>query len=866
MRRDLHSKIVAGTLALALAASGSGIYAMGNGMVASAEDENAKELTKILEAEDIDLRKEWNDKSNIGDGRKVTLSDGTEITVKDNGSMRADMTSQQLADKEMGMGINLGNTLEAVQPVGNKANITDRTVYDTAWSQKPTTREYIDLLHTYGFNTLRIPVAWSNGDIDDGSYTIKGALLDRVEEIANYALDNGMYVVINDHWDNQWWGQFGACKRNEAGEKVPDEETRANAMKRYERYWTQISERFKDYSDHLIFEGANEELGGRLNDAICINGPAKGYVKPDNAGPSVETLGGDLKTDDLYKKVNEINQKFVEIVRGTGGNNAGRHLLIPGYDTNMGSTADARFQMPKDTVDANGKNKLFLSVHFYDPTTFALDDAEGTYTTEDQESTKKSFANLKRFSDEGYGIIIGECGFCNPSGVSGSVTQWLYDTTAEAEKYHAVPVLWETGAIFDRTKPEINYKDIAVFYNTINQTNGKADIDRVTGGKPSQGGGTERKIPDYLDSKLWKTPGLHGYIFYQTSVWDYRNAYKPLRALSKNDHSWEYIHAAGAEVTAEKTKVTDIQMTGDGQYTVSIDGIDLSAANAFKMLGVSTDISRKLYPNVKVTNATVKFDGKEMTEAPFDLIMKKDDPYLDFMVINVYDSANKDAYGLGTVNENETLALPQKSIEISFKITGLDKPLADIASGEYVNPETGEKFGGNSNNNNSSNNNNNNNNNNDNNNNDQSSSKPALKKGAAFTVGNYKYKVTKVASSKKGAVTLTGLAKKGKSAKKLSIATTVKNKNGATYAVNAIGAKAFSGAKATSITLNKQIKKIPSSAFAKCKKLSSITFKAKLSKASKNAFKGCRKTIKVKGTAKKANKKLLKRTSYKKFK
>lgn len=89
-----------------------------------------------------------------------------------------------------------------------------------------------------------------------------------------------MYVIINDHWDNQWWGQFGACTKDAEGNKVVDEETRKNAWVRYERYWTQIAERFKGYSDHLIFEGANEELGDRLNDAICINGPAKGYQKP----------------------------------------------------------------------------------------------------------------------------------------------------------------------------------------------------------------------------------------------------------------------------------------------------------------------------------------------------------------------------------------------------------------------------------------------------------------------------------------------------------------------------------------------------------------------------------------------------------
>ncbi len=850
MRRGLHNKIMANVLAFAMVASGSGICALETGLDASAA-EDAKELTKVLGEEDIDLRAKWNDKSNIGEGREVTLSDGSKITVKDNGSMRPELTSQQLADEEMGLGINLGNTLEGVHLVENKANITG-TAFDTAWNQKVTTKEYIDLLHTYGINTLRIPVAWSNGDIDDGTYTIRGALLDRVEEVANYALDNGMYVVINDHWDNQWWGQFGACKKNEADEKVPDEETRANAWKRYESYWKQISERFKDYSDHLILEGANEELGDRLNDPICLNGPAKGYAKPDNAGKDIQTLGGDLKTDDLYRTVNEINQKFVDIVRASGGNNASRHLLIPGYDTDMEKTADSRYQMPKDTEE-NGTSKLFLSVHYYAPTEFALDNATGTYTTKDQEYTKTFFTNLKKFSDAGYGIIIGECGFCNPSGVTGSVTQWFYDTYTEAAKYHAVPVLWDTGAFFDREKPEINYKDIAIFYNTVNQAKGSTDVDRITGGTPSQGG-TEIKIPDYIDSKLWGTPGLHAYAFYQTTTWDYRDPYMPLRNLGKDKHSWDYIKAAGNEVTAEQTKVTDVRLTADGQYTVAIDGIDLSAANSFKMLGVSTDIDKTLYPGITVSSATVKIDGKVVTDAPIELIEKDDEKgYLNFMAINIYQKAPlPNTFGLGAANENETLAIPQKSIEISFKISGLAKPLADIANGNYINPETGEKIPSS---------------NNNQPNQPKPSTTPALKKGATFTSGNYKYKVTKAATSKKkGSVTLTGLAKKGKSAKKLSVATAAKDKNGAKYTVNAIGTKAFSGAKATSITLNKYIKKIPSSAFKGCKKLSSITFKAKLSKVSKNAFKSCKKTIKVKGTAKKANKKLLKKTSYKKFK
>jgi len=863
MRKGLQKKILANVLVLAMAVSGGGAFYMANERGASAEDDNPA-FTEILGADDIDLRVKWNDKSNIGEGHTVQLSKGS-ITVKDNGTMRGELSSQQLADTEMGLGINLGNTMEAVYDVRykNEASVTD---FEKIWGQPVTTRAYIDCVHSYGINTLRIPVAWSNGDNDDGTYTIRPELLDRVEEIANYALDNGMYVIINDHWDNQWWGQFGACLLDDKGEKYADTETRAAAWVRYEKYWTQISERFKNYSDHLIFEGANEELGTRLNDAICVSGPAKGYGKPNNT--SYKTVTGNLKTNELYEMTNKINQKFVDIVRKTGGNNATRHLMIPGYNTDMGNTADERFIMPKDPT--NTVSKLLLSVHYYAPTDFALDNATGTYTKKDQDYTKTFFKNLQKFSNAGYGIVIGECGFCNPSGVSGSVTQWFYDTYSEAAKYHAVPVLWDTGAFFDREAAKIHYKDIAIFYNTVNGANGSTDVDRETGGAPGSGP-VDVTIPDYIDKELWATPGIHAYLFYQTPTWDYRNAYVPLRNLSSGKNSFEYIKAGGNELNAGNSKVTDVQITKNGKYTVALEGINLSGANSFNMLGVSTDIMRSLYPDVTATDVDVKIDGRYLDDK-YDMVVKSDDPYYSFMLINAYADEEAESYPLGTLNKEEKLKMPSSSIEITFRIKGLDKALEDIAYGEYTNPETGQmipatttrptatpsaddKKPG------------------ENVGNTPSPGAPSdgaseknLKKGASFTAGQYKYKVTKAAVSGKGTVTMTGLTGKGKSARKLSVAASVKGRDGVSYTVDKIGSKAFSGAKATSITLNKKIKVIPSSAFAKCKKLSSLTFKAKLSKAAKNAFKGCKKKIKVKGTAKKANKKLLKKTSYKKFK
>lgn len=214
--------------------------------------------------------------------------------------------------------------------------------------------------------------------------------------------------------------------------KVANEEVRAQAWVRYEKYWTQIADVLTSNSDHLIFEGANEELGDRLNDSIYSNGYAVTDDQKDVA------IAGNLKTADKYKMVNKINQKFVDVIRATGGNNANRHLLIPGYNTEFEKTVDAKFVMPTDTAE-NGKTKLSYLYITTAPWDFCGDGGAGSYTYGDRQKTVEYFENLKRFSDEGYAYIIGECGVCSPQTVTGSVTTWFNDTFKEAAKYHAVP-------------------------------------------------------------------------------------------------------------------------------------------------------------------------------------------------------------------------------------------------------------------------------------------------------------------------------------------------------------------------------------------------------------------------------------------
>ena len=169
--------------------------------------------------------------------------------------IRKELTAVELT-RLMGNGIKLGNTMEAYghASLGTNAAVSS---YETLWGQPVTTQEMITAMKNSGFDTIRIPVAWTNTmNFESGDYTIREDWFASVEEIVGYAMNENMYVIVNDHWDGSWWGMFGSATAK----------TRQKAMDMYISMWTQIAERFKNYSDYLIFESANEELGDRLND------------------------------------------------------------------------------------------------------------------------------------------------------------------------------------------------------------------------------------------------------------------------------------------------------------------------------------------------------------------------------------------------------------------------------------------------------------------------------------------------------------------------------------------------------------------------------------------------------------------------
>lgn len=500
-----------------------------------------------------------------------------EAEAVDNGVMREGLTALE-ATRLMGNGINLGNTLEACDNnVGIKTNAP--LSYETHWGQPKTTQAMIDGMKAAGFDTIRIPVAWMTNatHLYEGDYTIDADYMDRVEEVVRYARKAGMYVIVNDHWDGGWYGMFGS----------ESAETRALAMEAYKGMWQQIAERFRDYSDYLIFESANEELGGRFDEN-----------SPLYCSDSVVTY---LTDDERYALTNEINQTFVDVVRATGGNNATRFLLIAGYSTNIDQTCDDRFQMPKDTVDS----KLMVSVHYYDPWSYCGASSAASATkwgkVSDYEYLDQQLAKMTKFTEAGYGVVIGEYGALPCSdGLKDNTLAYHTAFLDACTKYDLTNCLWDCSGLYKRVSQTFADDDILAMYQEKRQANEEgqdyADVQAAAAAEIAAAA-AEAPVTFQQDAVVVDDQTALAWI-----MW--------------NDGSWALTHSVGdtynADSISEGLVATNAIITGEGKYTVGLDftgtAQGYSASVAFAAIGISN--GEALYPNYVINIKEVRINGE----------------------------------------------------------------------------------------------------------------------------------------------------------------------------------------------------------------------------------------------------------------
>ena len=313
--------------------------------------------------------------------------------------------------REMKIGWNLGNSLDATG--GNGYYGVDTEI---SWGNPKTTKAMINTVKAKGFNTVRIPTTWYPHL--DGSNNIDSAWMARVKEVVDYCIDNDMYVILNVHHE-EW---VNVAQFNDNTYKTA--ETKLTAI------WKQVATTFKDYDQHLVFEGMNE---------------------PRQTGnPSVSQWGnGSEDGGYTWNYINKLNAKFVETVRGQGSSaNKERLLMLPGYCASSDMNAIKAVTFP------SGCGNVAYSVHAYLPYYFTMaedDKANHNYPGqsgwgEDYTGAITSFFNnLKQLEDQkNIPVVIGEFSASNFNNLSARQA-WAKDYITSAKKAGIPCILWDNN-------------------------------------------------------------------------------------------------------------------------------------------------------------------------------------------------------------------------------------------------------------------------------------------------------------------------------------------------------------------------------------------------------------------------------------
>lgn len=359
-----------------------------------------------------------------GQARRVTVSQTATIYPSYNTSPQAPdsigmSTAVQLADK-FKLGWNIGNTLEA-------------TGGETSWGNPQISEAYVKSVKQLGFTAIRLPCSWDLHVDNKATAHIDQNWMNRVKEVVGYCVNNGLYVMLNIHWDGGW------LENNISKLKQDSVNAKQKAL------WEQIATAMRDFDEHLMFASANE--------------PAA-----DNA-EEMEVL-------------TSYHQAFVNAVRSTGGRNSFRVLILQGPSTSMSLTYDLMNTLPNDPVN----NRLMVEVHNYTPSQFCFlnedvswgkmvyywgsgyhstiePDRNATWGEEDTHIA--DFNKMKeKFVDKGIPVIMGEYGAYRRNGSAhiplelelheSSVDYWISFVTKEALSRGIKPFWWDTGGALDR--------------------------------------------------------------------------------------------------------------------------------------------------------------------------------------------------------------------------------------------------------------------------------------------------------------------------------------------------------------------------------------------------------------------------------
>ena len=171
-------------------------------------------------------------------------------------------------------------------------------------------------IKSQGFDHIRVPANFFTifYEAEDYGYTTE-QLMKCIDTAIEFSEKHGLYIVLDFHG----WFYIGEEK---------------NDIEEFLYCWTQVANRYKDYSDNLIFE--------LLNEPWYTNGRAQPYLSDS--------------------QLNKMQADAIKIIRDTGSKNKNRLIICCTADGNKAWKLD-QLVLPED-------DNLAVAIHEYEPTDF----------------------------------------------------------------------------------------------------------------------------------------------------------------------------------------------------------------------------------------------------------------------------------------------------------------------------------------------------------------------------------------------------------------------------------------------------------------------------------------------------------------
>lgn len=348
--------------------------------------------------------------------------------------------------------------VEAMHPGWNLGNTFDALGDETSWGNPPTTKELINRIAAQGFKSIRIPITWKHRMEGAPGYKVDPRFLERIREIVDWSLDEGLYVVINLHHDSGWIFNM---------EAQHDE-----VLNKFTALWKQIAEYFKDYPNKLIFESINEP---RFSD------------------------DWNKDTPKYFEMLDELNTSFHRIVRESGSNNSTRPLVLP---TLTCSGSHARLNKLHKTIEKLNDRNIIATIHYYGYWPFSVNIAGATKFNRDVENDiVQTFDRAyDTFVSKGIPVLVGEFGLLGfdkstDSIQHGEILKYFEYLTWYAKEKNLTLMLWDNGQHYDRRKFKWRDEELYnVIMASLKSRSSNAETDSIYIKKDAQIGDVKVKL------------------------------------------------------------------------------------------------------------------------------------------------------------------------------------------------------------------------------------------------------------------------------------------------------------------------------------------------------------------------------------